>query len=275
MTKTKKKTTPKLIGAREPKAVTVKKPKSWVPVVIACDHASRRIPKKLGTLGLSAKSRKENLAWDHGTKDIGEYLSKKLEAAAVIAGYSRIVIDLNRGLDSPDLIRAVAVSGATPVPGNEKVSMAERRQRIREIHDPYHDTVAEQIDRFLKRGVAPLFLAIHSLTPVMNGVRRPWHLCLMWNKEEKLAKKLIANIKKQNPGMKIGENMPYSLKGGAGSVGWNTVSHHAERQGVPYIAVEFRQDLVDTKAKAEKWAAIFLKALLPLLDDPATFKRRK
>lgn len=274
--KTAKKSAPKrLISASEPKAVSVRNPKSLIPVVIACDHASRRIPKSLGTLGLSAKSRKENLAWDHGTKDIGLYLSKKLGATAVIAGYSRIVIDLNRGLDSPDLIRAMAVSGPTPVPGNKDVSAAARRQRIKEIHTPYHDTVAKQVDRFLKRGVPPLFLAIHSLTPVMNGVRRPWHLCLMWNKEEKLAKKFIANVKKQNPGMKIGENVPYSLKGGAGSIGWNTISHHAESQGLPYIAVEFRQDLVDTKAKAEKWAKIFLKALVPLLDDPDTFRRRK
>lgn len=262
----------KLLSAKEPKAVRVLRPESFLPVLITCDHASRRIPKSLGTLGLSAADRKKHIVFDHGTEHIGQYLSKKLDATAVIAEYSRIVTDLNRGIDHPDIMRTV--SDHIEVPGNKNLTAAQKRQRLNELYRPYHKQIDKQIKRFLKRDVSPLFLAIHSLTPVMNGVKRPWDICLMWNKDEKTAQTFIRNLKARYPKLKIGENVPYTLKA-KGGVGWNTVGHHAEGNNLPYIAVEFRQDLVDTRAKAEKWGRIFLEALLPLLEDPKTFRRRK
>jgi predicted N-formylglutamate amidohydrolase len=91
----------------------------------------------------------------------------------------------------------------------------------------------------------------------------------LWNKEDDIAMRLVDNLRAQNPGMIVGENEPYSLK--AVNLSKNTIGTHAEGAGLPYVMVEFRQDLVKTKRDAVKWGRIFLDALAPILADPSIY----
>jgi predicted N-formylglutamate amidohydrolase len=260
-----------VLAKDEPPTVRVENAKGAGKCVIVCDHASNRIPKALGTLGLSAAALKKHIAWDPGTEDIGLHLSKALDAPAIISGYSRLVTDLNRGHDSDECMREV--SDKVKIPGNVALTPTEKTQRLDEIFWPYHRQVDLTLRRYLERGVAPVLLSIHSFTPKMDGQRRPWQLGILWNREEELAKALIARLRRDNPGINVGENEPYSLK--SENFTKNTVSTHAESRGLPYVIVEFRQDLVNTPKKAKEWAGIFLRSLKPLLADPALFKLRK
>ena len=239
--------------------------------VIVCDHASNRVPKLLGNLGLGKDDLQKHIAWDPGTEDIGRRLSKRLDAPVVFATYSRLVVDLNRGHNHADCMRDV--SDRIRIPGNEKLTASHKAQRIAEIFRPYHGAVDAQVQRFLKSGFAPLLLSIHSFTPKMDGFRRPWHIGVLWNKEEGIARQLISSLKENNPGLRVGENEPYSLK--SANFTKNTVSTHAESRGLPYVIVEFRQDLVNTTAKAAKWAGIFYASLKPLMADPGLYRLRR
>lgn len=259
-----------VLGKDEPPTARVENAKGAGKCVIVCDHASNRIPKALGTLGLSKTNLNKHIAWDPGTEDIGLHLSKALDAPAIISGYSRLVTDLNRGHDSDECMREV--SDKVKIPGNVALTPTERTQRLDEIFWPYHRQVDLALRRYLERGVAPVLLSIHSFTPKMDGQRRPWQLGILWNKEEELAQSLIARLRRDNPGLKVGENEPYSLK--SEHFTKNTVSTHAESRGLPYVIVEFRQDLVNTPKKAKNWAGIFLRSLKPLLADPALYKLR-
>ncbi len=261
----------RIIGRGEPPAFRVENATGHGKCVIVCDHASNRVPKSLGDLGLGKADLKKHIAWDPGTEDIGRRLSKKLEAPVVFASYSRLVVDLNRGHNHADCMRGV--SDHIRIPGNEKLTAAHKAQRVAEIFRPYHSAVDAQVQRFLGRGIAPLLLSIHSFTPKMDGFIRPWHIGVLWNKEEGIARRLIGSLKESNPKLRVGENEPYSLK--SENFTKNTVSTHAEKRGLPYVIVEFRQDLVDTPAKAAKWAAIFYASLKPLMDDPSLYRLRR
>lgn len=261
----------RLLSAAEPRPVRVENAKGKGRCVIVCDHASNRVPKSLDGLGLKKADLQKHIAWDPGTEDIGRHVSKALDAPAVFASYSRLVVDLNRGHDSPECMREV--SDHVAVPGNKGLTARDKKQRLDEIFWPYHAEVTRQIRRFTAKGVAPVLISIHSFTPVMDGFRRPWHIGVLWNREEKLAQKLVKELRRNNPGLVIGENEPYSLK--AVNVTKNTISTHAESKGLPYVILEFRQDLVDTPRKAEKWAKIFLESLQPILDDEALYKPRR
>jgi len=268
---TKAKAALRIIGKGEKPPVRIENLTGKGRAVVVCDHASNRVPKSLKNLGLGKKDLAKHIAWDPGTEVIGKYLSKALDAPAVYAQYSRLVVDLNRGEDNKECMRDE--SDHIRIPRNVGLTDAEREQRLNEIFWPYHAAIDKAVTRFTGKGIIPMFLSIHSFTPKMDGFKRPWEIGILWNHEEKLARQLAKNLRAQNPGMTVGENEPYSLK----SVNYskNTISTHAEGRGLPYIIVEFRQDLVGDRKGALKWGKIFLKALQPILDDKATYTQRK
>ena len=258
----------RLLTKADPVPFRVENQKGKAQCLIVCDHASNRIPEALGTLGLSKKDREKHIAWDPGTEIIGRYLSEQLDAPAFFSTFSRIVVDVNRGANSPECMREVY--DHVPVPGNVNLSRAEKKQRIDEIFNPYHKNLAAQVQRFLKKKRVPMIISVHSFTPEIDGYRRPWHIGILWNKEDDIAVKLVDNLRAQNPTMIVGENEPYSLK--AENLAKNTIGTHAESKGLPYVIVEFRQDLVKTKRDALKWGKIFLDAMAPILADPDTYR---
>ena len=244
--------------------------KSASPVIIVCDHASNAMPRAAKNLGLDVTARKMHIAWDPGTAHIGRYLARVLNAPLQLANYSRLVVDLNRGEDHADCMRDT--SDHVKIPGNKGLNAAQRQARLDDIYWPYHNEITRQLDAVLARGKVPLLLSIHSFTPEMDGAHRPWHIGVMWNRQQKLSKQLVKNLRSDNPALVIGENKPYSLKGPAG--GKNTIERHCESRGLPYLIVEFRQDLVGgSKAEAEQWAELFLRSRPPTLDDAASSAR--
>ena len=80
------------IARDEPPAFNLENPKGKAPVLLACDHASSRIPARLGTLGLSPEDRLRHIAWDIGAAEVARHLMRMLDATLVLAGYSRPLI---------------------------------------------------------------------------------------------------------------------------------------------------------------------------------------
>ena len=86
------------------------------PIVLACDHASNRIPSALDDLGLAKEHLEQHIAWDIGAGAVTRQLSERLNANAVLGNYSRLVVDLNRDLEDPTAFPAI--SDGVLVPGN-------------------------------------------------------------------------------------------------------------------------------------------------------------
>lgn len=258
--------------SRGEKPFTLVNPKATAPILIVCDHASNAMPKSVKSLGLTAAQRRMHIAWDPGTAHIGRYLAKKLKSRLLLANFSRLVVDLNRGHDHAECMRAT--SDHVKVPGNSKLAAAAKNARLDALYWPYHAEIDRHLDALESGKQAPLLISLHSFTPSMDGFDRPWHIGVMWNKQEKLARRLIRQLKQDNPALVIGENEPYTLKGAIG--GRDTISRHGEGRGLPYIIVEFRQDLVGgSKYEAEGWAELFLRSLKAITGDPAVYRREK
>ena len=56
-------------------------------IVIICDHASDKIPKFLGDLGLDNKIMDSHIAYDIGAANITKILSEKLNAPSILTGF--------------------------------------------------------------------------------------------------------------------------------------------------------------------------------------------
>ncbi len=231
--------------------------------LILCDHASNRVPAVFKNLGLPKAELERHIAYDIGTDAVGRRLSRALKMPAVLARYSRLVVDLNRAHRHRECIPST--SDRTKIPANAKLSAAGREKRLKRYFHPYHAAVEKRIDALVKKHKLPVLVAVHSFTPEMDGVKRHWHMGILWNRQEKLSRRVVAELRRNNPEILVGENEPYSLKNERfpGSTVWR----HAEQRGLPAIVVEFRQDLIDTPAGVRKWTDLFLRALKPVLRD--------
>ena len=256
-----------LLTAGDPPAVEHVNAAGKAPVLVSCDHASNAVPRSLAKLGLSDASLGLHIGWDIGAAGITRLIAHRLDAPAILAGYSRLVIDCNRNLEDPTSMPAV--SDGVTVPGNQTLSPAARRERIETLFKPYHRAVEASLDGFAGRNVHPAVLSIHSFTPLMNGVERPWHIGVLWDKDPRIPVKLLAALRRE-AGLVVGDNEPYSAREPAGY----TVRTHAVARGLPHVAVEIRQDLIADTAGEREWAERLVRALTPILADPALYHAR-
>ncbi len=247
-----------LLGKGDPPPVEVYNPTGAAPMVIVCDHASRRVPAVLGDMGLAADAFEKHIAFDIGAEDITRRLADRLHAPAVIAGYSRLVVDVNRQPGDPQSIPVLSDNIA--IPANQGLSPEGARQRIDEIFNPYHETVDQLIASLWQRdGNPPALFSIHSFTPSMSGENRKWDISVLWNRDPRMAEPLIQHLRNWE-GLHVGDNVPYSGRELA-----YTIDRHGTAGGLPTCAIEIRQDHCATVEEAAHWADIITDALHHIL----------
>ncbi len=230
-------------------------------LLILCDHASRALPEKYGTLGLPAAELHRHIAYDIGCAEVVRALAAHFNCPAVLGRYSRLLIDLNRGPDDPTLV--MKLSDGAIIPGNADVDPFENADefslRIAAYHQPYHDAIARQINRALEGGEGvPVVLSLHSFTPTWRGAERPWHAGVLWDKDPRFAVPLMKSLG-QAGDLIVGDNEPYIgfLKG-------DTLNRHCTMLGVPHAILEIRQDLIESDEGQFSWVQR-LGAVLPSL----------
>ncbi len=229
-----------LLSPGEPPPFYVMHAQAEAPVLLVCDHAACRFPAALGSLGLDPFARRCHLTIDIGAGSLTEYLADRLGVTAVLAQYSRLVVDCNRELLDPSAF--LEYGDGIIVPGNRNLRQGDKDARADAIYWPYHRAVDAQVQRFMAAGGCPAFIAVHSFTPVLNGKTRPWEIGVLWDKDMRLRDIFLKDFREA--GFHVGDNEPYSGKAPADF----TVDHHAERPGVPHIGIEIRQDLVHDAA---------------------------
>ncbi|OUS04005.1 hypothetical protein A9Q96_16820 [Rhodobacterales bacterium 52_120_T64] len=222
--------------------------------VLGCEHAGNRIPKALGTLGLSDAERTRHIAWDIGTAQLTEKLSEKLDSPAVLQRYSRLVYDCNRTLDHPGAF--VIDADGSHVSGNVKLSKEEKQQRERAIYRPFHSGLSDLIDRRLRSGERFSYVAVHSFNDQVRGEQRPWHIGFIYNQQPQLSRFLIDWFR-SNTDYLVGDNQPYSPIDAVD----HTLRVQAEARSVPNTMIEVRNDLLQTEKQIECWATLLAQSL--------------
>ena len=243
-----------LLSEGEPPATAVERPKAASPFFFTCDHASARIPRKLGRLGLSDSDLSRHIAWDIGAASVAGMLSAHFDATLMLQNYSRLVIDCNRPVEAPSSIPTV--SEDTAIPGNQAPDPAEVAARRREIFDPYHEAIVSELDWRQQAGRHTVLVSVHSFTPHYQGETRPWDLGILFNRDRRLGDRLITLMDEDND-IVIGENQPYSIDDETDY----TIPVHGEMRGLLHIMIEMRQDHIAEAAGQRLWFEKLAKAL--------------
>lgn len=253
-----------LIGDGDPPPFTVVNADGAANVLLVADHASCAFPSAMNQLGLDDWVLDRHVAYDIGSAAVTLCLSELLDAPAVLAGYSRLIVDCNRRLDDPTAF--IEVSDGIAVPGNIEIDEQEKAQRVRSFFAPYHGAIEAELARLGQRGITPGLISIHSCTPVFDRVVRPWHIGVLWDRDSRIAGPLLDKLKAM-PDICVGDNEPYSGRHPHDY----TIDHHAEPGGLPHVGIEIRQDLIDQRDGAEAWAERLYRGLKDVLADPALY----
>ena len=249
-----------VLGPDDPPPFDILQTQPSRPALLVCDHASNRVPAKFHNFGVSAEVMLTHCAIDIGAGEVTRLLSRSLGLPAVLAGYSRLVVDCNRRLDDPTAFPA-SIDGVE-VPGNYNLTHADRQARADALYWAYHHAVRDQLGVLESMAKAPALIAIHSFVPIRGGQRRPWDIGVLWDKDPRMPRALIEGLRKI-PDLVVGDNEPYSGK----HIHDFTIDHHAEAEGLPHVSVEIRQDLIETQEGAEHLAEILGSQLGLILSD--------
>ena len=245
---------PPLLAPDEPEAFEVILDQQRSPFLITCDHAGKRLPRALGSLGLPDTELSRHIAWDLGAAQVARLLARELGAFAILQTYSRLVIDCNRPLGVPSSIPLISEN--TVIPGNQGLTPAHCAERARAIFQPYHERIVSEFERRAKAEQPSVLIAMHSFTPTFMGVSRPWHTSMLYNRDARLGRALFELLGRESA-LVVGDNEPYSVS----DLSDYGVVVYGERRGIPHIEIEIRQDLLEDEAGQEAWAKRFARLL--------------
>lgn len=231
------------------------------PFVVACEHASNRVPRALRTLGLDPSDLERHIAWDPGAAEVAAGIAARLDAALVLQRYSRLVIDCNRDPALPDAI--TTFSEDTAIPGNLGLSAEAKARRIEALWEPFHAALERLLEKRKQARRPTALVTIHSFTPVYRGVSRPWHVGVISTTERSFADALLATLRRDAK-LVVGDNEPYSSKDNVDY----TIRRHGRDRGLPHVMIEIRNDLVAGEGGQREWAVRLARAL-GALDVPA------
>ncbi|MGQ0836711.1 MAG: N-formylglutamate amidohydrolase [Gammaproteobacteria bacterium] len=135
---------------------------------------------------------------------------------------------------------------------------------------PYHRAVDQALAELARDGDVPALIAIHSFTPQMLGITRPWHCGILWDRDPRIAAPLLEALRASD-GLVVGDNEPYSGRHPADY----TVDVHAENRGWPHVCIEIRQDLISDAAGVAAWNRNLVQALEPILSQPSLYREQR
>jgi len=220
------------------------------------DHAGREIPGRLGDLGLTPDDLERHIAWDIGVAGLGARLAALLQACFIRQSYSRLVVDCNRRPDSEESIPTS--SDGVAIPGNARLDSQQKCGRLEAIYRPYHGEIARVLDTRESRGGSTILVSLHSFTPRLRGLERPWRFGVLHRGDSPFSTRML-EIMTAALGEAIGDNQPYAMDESD-----NTVPLHLAGRAMDYLELEVRQDLIGEErgqaSRADEIAGFLLEA---------------
>jgi predicted N-formylglutamate amidohydrolase len=236
-----------MVGAADEVAMS----EAWIDItgdpasgmLLIGDHASNHVPDGIA-LGVAPQVMEQHVAIDIGVERLGRRLCQMLDCPGILGGVSRLVVDLNRDAGAPTLIPAR--SDGFAIPGNSDLDHAAYEQRLGYFRG-YHARIADVIQTQSPK----MLISLHSFTQFLatSNDPRPWQIGILYNEDDRAARVALPLL--DEAGVVTGDNLPYS-----GKVLNATMNRHGEANGIAYLGIEVRQDLIDHDPGVEHWAGV-------------------
>mgnify|MGYP001548980298 CR=1 FL=1 len=233
-------------------------PDSEYPVLMFCEHAGNRLPPEVAPyLGMDNDFLDSYHGYDIGIPHIARRVAHNLNATCVLGVYSRLLIDLNRKLDAPDLLHDH--DDYIDIPGNQNLSKEDLQYRIDNYWQPYHDICEYHIQRLMKLYKKPVVFSFHSFPRHQTSYDKPfpWNFTIHYHEDFGVAEVFRQFFKNNYPDVHLGDNEPYNLK----EYPYIGTTLHGEEHGLPNLLIEIPNDQMLVPEDIEHWTKICTEVL--------------
>lgn len=173
-------------------------------LVLTCEHADHRIPAAYAPLFAGAEDViRSHRGWDPGALALARRIARVLEQPLLDTRWCRLLVEANRSPTNPRIWSRFTQD----LPGEERERILARYWR------PHRRAVEAAVAGVVARGERAVHVAVHSFTPVMDGVLRNADIGLLYDsrrpRESAFARCWAAQIRAHDPSLRVRLNYPY------------------------------------------------------------------
>ena len=173
-------------------------------ILITCEHAGNELPESYKYLFKRGKEALEShRGWDPGAAILASYLGVELAVPVFMHPTSRLLVEVNRSLNHPQLFSEFTIDLEPSV----------KQFLLNKYYRPYRNAVTDWIKRETEAKNEVAHFSIHSFTPVWEGEKRLTDIGILFDPkrrlESKIALELTEKLRELAPLLTIDLNEPY------------------------------------------------------------------
>ncbi len=224
---------------------------------LSCEHAVNHVPSPYLRLFQQHEALLEtHRAIDFGALDIALSLSQTFSCELVTASVSRLLIDCNRSLTSPNCFSELTIDLAT----------VEKQKLIDLYYLPYRTRCEALIKNHIERGHQVLHLSVHSFTPVFKNITRNACVGLLYDPkrhgEKEVARLWHGLLSHETPPYRVRMNYPYR---GTSDGFTSALRKQYSQKDYLGMELEINQALVKNKESIDTMADFLSRSIKELL----------
>lgn len=175
-----------------------------VKTIITCEHGGNQIPPRYRPLFREhARLLATHRGYDIGALPLAACLAEAAADAFFFAQESRLLVELNRSLHHPALFSEIT----------RTLAPHQQQELLREYYFPYREAVENRIRQFIQSGFRVVQVAVHTFTPVLEGVERQADIGLLFDPDREGEKAFCENwrscLQHLAPALVVRMNYPY------------------------------------------------------------------
>lgn len=231
-------------------------------IIISCEHGGNLVPQEYAYLFKGKdKLLNSHKGFDHGADELAQSIAEGLGVRCYSSEITRLLVDLNRSLKHPDLFSQIS----------RNIGSDERLHILDKYYHPYRNAIASDVAGKIHSGKNILHIAVHTFTPVFDGVKRRADIGLLYDpsriKEKEFCIRWQKALTAVNPDLVVRRNYPYLGKADG------LVTYF--RKGFPkkqYLGIELEVNQKYSIGNKKQWHEIqkdILKAIVEILNGYA------
>jgi predicted N-formylglutamate amidohydrolase len=171
--------------------------------IITCEHGGNKIPREYQYLFKDELSiLQTHKAYDPGALELAKAMSKKTDYF-FFSEVSRLLIELNRSINSPDLFSCYS----------KNLDENQKKKILNKCYLPFRNVVENSLSELVSKGEKNVHISVHTFTPVLNNKIRNNDIGILYDPKRTNEKDFAVSFKNEllsyDKKLKIRFNYPY------------------------------------------------------------------